>query len=263
MIFHPLTGLCVLRESIYKPLKLGTCNKSEAWKYLPQRTLKLKGTDFCIEAFRLGEPAMLGYTCALSSYQWETISDSKMHLSSKVFNGSRACLDVDSENTVVVNSCKCLSRDNMCDPGSQWFKLVDSTNSSYTSPALELDTAFAYPYRCKYFVYMEVVEISFKPQMFFNNPRHVHKIRSLIRISDLNQPKIIERGLKFTIRPCDNSILLGFRLLAKLSLVCIISSQEVESQKNQFLEDPHLTFDQPKLKLEVQKTFTQPKLPKQ
>ena len=99
--------------------------------------------------------------------------------------------------------------------------------------------------------------------MFFSNPRHVHKIRSLLRISDLNQPKIIERGLKFTIRPCDNSILLGFRLLAKLSLVCIISSQEVESQKNQFLEDPHLTFDQPKLKLEVHKTFTQPKLPKQ
>ncbi|XP_065632741.1 glycosyl hydrolase 5 family protein isoform X2 [Quercus suber] len=150
VIFHPVTGLCVLRESIYKPLKLGTCNKSEAWNYLPHRTLKLKGTDFCIEAFRLGEPAMLGYTCALSSYQWETISDSKMHLSSKVFNGSRACLDVDSENTVVVNRCKCLSGDNMCDPGSQWFKLVDSTNSSYTSPALELDTAFAYPYRYRY-----------------------------------------------------------------------------------------------------------------
>ncbi|XP_075659951.1 glycosyl hydrolase 5 family protein-like [Castanea sativa] len=150
VIFHPVTGLCVLRESIYLPLKLGTCNKSEAWNYLPRRTLTLKGTDFCIQAFRLGEPAMLGYTCALSSYQWETISDSKMHLSSKVFNGSRACLDVDSKNTVVVNSCKCLSRDNMCDPGSQWFKLVDSTSSSYTSPALELDTAFAYPYRYRY-----------------------------------------------------------------------------------------------------------------
>ncbi|KAM4120506.1 hypothetical protein ACJW30_03G137600 [Castanea mollissima] len=147
VIFHPVTGLCVLRESIYLPLKLGTCNKSEAWNYLPRRTLTLKGTDFCIQAFRLGEPAMLGHTCALSSYQWETISDSKMHLSSKVFNGSRVCLDVDSKNTVVVNSCKCLNRDNMCDPGSQWFKLVDSTSSSYTSPALELDTAFAYSYR--------------------------------------------------------------------------------------------------------------------
>ncbi|KAM3753995.1 hypothetical protein ACB098_03G134700 [Castanea mollissima] len=106
VIFHPVTGLCVLRESIYLPLKLGTCNKSEAWSYLPRRTLTLKGTDFCIQAFRLGEPAMLGHTCALSSYQWETISDSKMHLSSKVFNGSRVCLDVDSKNTVVVNSCK-------------------------------------------------------------------------------------------------------------------------------------------------------------
>jgi hypothetical protein len=36
----------------------------------------------------------------------------KIHLSSMVSNGT----------TIVINTCKCLSRGNTCDPGSQWFK---------------------------------------------------------------------------------------------------------------------------------------------
>ncbi|KAG6713861.1 hypothetical protein I3842_05G174200 [Carya illinoinensis] len=53
-----------------------------------------------------------------------------MHISTKVGDGTTVCLDVDSSNNLVTTTCKCISRDNMCDPGSQWFKLVDSTRSS-------------------------------------------------------------------------------------------------------------------------------------
>ncbi|KAK2968634.1 hypothetical protein RJ640_030714 [Escallonia rubra] len=128
IIFHPATGLCVLRKSLFEPLKLGPCTQSDSWSYTPQNILTLKGTYFCLQADGLGQPAKLGITCTQPNARWEAISDSKMHLSSKLNNGSPVCLDVDSAtNVVVTNTCKCLSRDNMCDPGSQWFKLVGST----------------------------------------------------------------------------------------------------------------------------------------
>ena len=130
VIFHPSTGLCVLRKSLTEPLRLGACTESEAWSYTPQKTLTLKGTYFCLQAIELGKPAKLGIVCTGSNSKWQTISDSKMYLSSKVNDGSTACLDVDSDNSIVTNTCKCLSRDDTCDPGSQWFKLVDSTRSS-------------------------------------------------------------------------------------------------------------------------------------
>ncbi|XP_062158087.1 glycosyl hydrolase 5 family protein-like [Alnus glutinosa] len=128
VIFHPSTGLCVLRKSWFDPLTLGPCTSSDFWKYTPQKTLTVKGTYFCLQAEGLGKPARLSIMCADPNSKWEAISDSKMHLSSKVGKDS-VCLDVDSNNIVVTNTCKCLSRDNMCDPGSQWFKLVDSTRS--------------------------------------------------------------------------------------------------------------------------------------
>ncbi|KAK7847963.1 endoglucanase [Quercus suber] len=130
VIFHPSTGLCVLRKSLTEPLRLGACTESEAWSYTPQKTLTLKGTYFCLQAIELGKPAKLGIICTGSNSKWQTISDSKMYISSKVNDGSTACLDVDSDNSIVTNTCKCLSRDDTCDPGSQWFKLVDSTRSS-------------------------------------------------------------------------------------------------------------------------------------
>ncbi|XP_059445883.1 glycosyl hydrolase 5 family protein-like [Corylus avellana] len=128
VIFHPSTGLCVLRKSMLDPLTLGPCAASDSWRYTPQKTLSLRGTYFCLQAEGLGKPARLSIICTDPNSKWEIISDSKMHLSSTVGKDS-VCLDVDPNNTIVTNTCKCLNRDNTCDPGSQWFKLVDSTRS--------------------------------------------------------------------------------------------------------------------------------------
>ncbi|GFY91465.1 cellulase (glycosyl hydrolase family 5) protein [Actinidia rufa] len=98
VIFHPSTGLCVIRKSLVEPLRLGPCTESESWSYTQQRTLTIKGTYFCLVTDGLDKPV---------------------------------CLDVDSiTNAIITSACKCLERDNMCDPGSQWFKLVDTTMST-------------------------------------------------------------------------------------------------------------------------------------
>ncbi|XAR64472.1 Cellulase [Bertholletia excelsa] len=133
MIFHPLTGLCVQRKSLLEPPKLGPCSQSPAWSYTQQKTLTIKGTYFCLQAEGLDRPAKLGILCGGSNSKWEVISDSKMQLLSKLDNGTMACLDVDpSSNQIITSTCKCLSRDNMCDPGRQWFKIVNSTISTDT-----------------------------------------------------------------------------------------------------------------------------------
>ncbi|KAK8522530.1 hypothetical protein V6N13_115497 [Hibiscus sabdariffa] len=130
VIFHPLTGLCVTRKSFLDPLQLGPCTDSDAWSYSPQKTLVVKGTYFCLQADESGTSAKLGIFCTDSNSKWEMISDSKMHLSAKLTDGKSVCLDIASDNTITTNSCKCISKDNTCDPSSQWFKLVDSTRSS-------------------------------------------------------------------------------------------------------------------------------------
>ncbi|XP_061346990.1 glycosyl hydrolase 5 family protein-like isoform X2 [Gastrolobium bilobum] len=131
VIFHPLTGLCVLRKSQVDPLRLGPCSNSEGWEYTAQNTLSIKGTNLCLQAQQgEGMQAKLGITCSDPNSRWEMISDSKMHLSCNNNNGSGVCLDVDSNNIIVTNSCKCLSKDNTCDPACQWFKLVDTTSKS-------------------------------------------------------------------------------------------------------------------------------------
>ncbi|RVW50644.1 Thylakoid lumenal protein TL20.3, chloroplastic [Vitis vinifera] len=128
MVLHPSTGLCVLRGSLSEPLKLGPCTESEAWGYTPQKILIIKGTYLCLQAVGLGKPAKLSVICSNPGSNWESISDSKMYLSTKLGNGTTVCLDVDSSDDIVTNSCKCLSRDDMCDPGSQWFKIANSTD---------------------------------------------------------------------------------------------------------------------------------------
>lgn len=145
VIFHPLTGFCILRKSLLDPLILGPCTESEGWSYTSQHIISIKGTYLCLKVEELEKPVKLSIICTDSSSKWELISDSKMHLSSKLSNGTSICLDVDSTNTVVTNSCKCLTRDNKCDPASQWFKLVDSTRNlsvinsfRRTNPILEL-----------------------------------------------------------------------------------------------------------------------------
>ncbi|KAL0385446.1 UNVERIFIED_CONTAM: Glycosyl hydrolase 5 family protein [Sesamum radiatum] len=128
ILFHPMTGLCVKRLSLVEPLVLGPCSEAEAWSYTPQQTLTIKGTYFCLQADALGHPAKLGLICTDATSKWQAVSDSKMHLSSKLEDGTNVCLDVDSDNNVVTNNCKCLdNKNNKCDPASQWFKLIDST----------------------------------------------------------------------------------------------------------------------------------------
>ncbi|KAB2036234.1 hypothetical protein ES319_D04G210200v1 [Gossypium barbadense] len=129
VIFHPLTGLCVLRKPSGSSLSLGPCTDSEAWNYSPQKTLELKGTQLCLQADEPGTMVKLGTICGGSNSRWETISDSKMHLSLKLGNVTSVCMDIDSNNDIVVAGCKCLNDDSQCDPKSQWFKLVNSTRS--------------------------------------------------------------------------------------------------------------------------------------
>ncbi|XP_027364473.1 glycosyl hydrolase 5 family protein-like [Abrus precatorius] len=128
LIFHPLTGLCVTRKSQIGPpvLMLGPCSFSNGWNYTPKKTLLTNDTNLCLQAEEKMKPAILSTLCSGSNSAWEMISDSKMHLSTKLSDGSNVCLDVDDSNTIVTNACKCLSKDNTCDPASQWFKLTDS-----------------------------------------------------------------------------------------------------------------------------------------
>ncbi|KAL9151618.1 hypothetical protein ABFS82_11G063100 [Erythranthe guttata] len=133
VLFHPETGLCVKRMSLLEPLVLGPCSEAEAWSYsTPQKTLTIVGTYFCLEADELGQPAKLGIFCSDATTKWEAISESKNHLSSKLGDGTKVCLDIDSDNNIVTNNCKCLNRNSKCDPGSQWFKIIDSTRSATT-----------------------------------------------------------------------------------------------------------------------------------
>ena len=126
VISHPSTNQCILRKSMYEPLLLGPCTESEAWGYTPQKTLKVKGTYFCLQAVGLGKPAKLSVVCNLPGSNWEIVSGvSKMYLSTRLEDGTTVCLDADSSNHIVTNTCKCSSRDDMCDPGCQWFKIAD------------------------------------------------------------------------------------------------------------------------------------------
>ncbi|KAK4376950.1 hypothetical protein RND71_003246 [Anisodus tanguticus] len=134
VIFHPMTGLCVQRTSLLQPLELGPCSEASAWGYAPAKTLTVIGTYFCLQADKLGQPAKLSMKCSDDSSKWDTISDSKMHLSSKLHNATSVCLDVDPNNVIVTQTCKCLStNDTTCDPGSQWFKIIHSTRATKTT----------------------------------------------------------------------------------------------------------------------------------
>ncbi|KAK8683020.1 hypothetical protein V6N13_039095 [Hibiscus sabdariffa] len=130
VIYHPLTGLCIRRKSLAHPLRLGPCTDSYPWSYTPHKTLLVQGTQFCLQTDASGTSVKLGIFCTGSNSKWEMISDSKMHLSAKLRDGKSICLDVVSDNTIIANRCKCISKDKTCDPWSQWFKLVDSTRSS-------------------------------------------------------------------------------------------------------------------------------------
>ncbi|EPS61076.1 hypothetical protein M569_13724, partial [Genlisea aurea] len=134
VLFHPSTGLCVKRASLLDALALGPCVEAEAWSNTTEKTLTVDGTPFCLEADESGKPAKLSVICDGQNTKWETISDSKMHLSATLEDGSKVCLSIDSDNNIITDSCKCLDDTNStCDPGNQWFKIIDSTRSEKQS----------------------------------------------------------------------------------------------------------------------------------
>ncbi|CAL9248615.1 unnamed protein product [Arabidopsis halleri] len=127
LVFHPLTGLCML-QSILDPTKvtLGLCNESQPWSYTPENTLKLKDKSLCLENTGPNSPVKLSETSCSSPNlsKWETISASNMLLAAKSTSNS-LCLDVDETNNLIASNCKCVKgEDSSCDPISQWFKIV-------------------------------------------------------------------------------------------------------------------------------------------
>ncbi|KAM3287375.1 glycosyl hydrolase 5 family protein [Capsicum chacoense] len=139
VIFHPMTGLCIQRTSLLQPLELGACSEAEAWGYAPAKTLTVIGNYFCLQADKLGQPVKLNMVCNDDSSKWDIISDSKMHLSSTLQDATSVCLDVDPNNVIVTQTCKCLrTNDTTCDPGSQWFKIIDSTRATNIKSSLQI-----------------------------------------------------------------------------------------------------------------------------
>ncbi|KAL2903447.1 Glycosyl hydrolase 5 family protein [Bienertia sinuspersici] len=125
VIQSPLQGLCILSKEAMG-VQLGNCKNSNHWKYTPHNTLEIKGSYRCLKAQGLDRPARLTLHCPGEGTSWATISDSKLHLAATLSNNSTVCLDVDSQNNLITSSCKCLSKDSKCDPGSQWFKIASA-----------------------------------------------------------------------------------------------------------------------------------------
>lgn len=125
IVFHPQTGLCIIQQG---HLKLGPCQFAQPWIYTNQKALRMMHLPFFLQSIDSNKPATLLFDPSQRiSSTWEPISASKLHLSSKVNNGTTLCLDVDGNGLIVTNFCKCVSKDNTCEPFSQWFKIVDST----------------------------------------------------------------------------------------------------------------------------------------
>ncbi|KAG6485749.1 hypothetical protein ZIOFF_054314 [Zingiber officinale] len=129
-IFHPSTGLCVMRSTIADPLNLGPCSKSDSWQYTPQQFLMITGTYFCLEPVGLGDPVRLAIIC---ESRWAFASESESeggtttHLTTELADGRKVCLDADADGTLVANSC---NQGLKLGVDSQWFKLVTTVNNS-------------------------------------------------------------------------------------------------------------------------------------
>ncbi|KAG5604818.1 hypothetical protein H5410_026310, partial [Solanum commersonii] len=112
------------KNFIAAAIELGPCSEAEAWSYAPTKALIVLGTYFCLQADnKLGQPAKLSMICSDDGSKWDIISDSKMHLSSKLQDATSVCLDVDPNNVIVTQTCKCLStNDTTCDPEASGSK---------------------------------------------------------------------------------------------------------------------------------------------
>ncbi|KAK4785074.1 hypothetical protein SAY86_001763 [Trapa natans] len=81
VLFHPQTGLCVLkRKEAGRALNLGPCNHAKAWTYTPQETFHLKGRNHFLHAAGAQRLVQLVKSGPLAS-QWNQTSNSKLHLS--------------------------------------------------------------------------------------------------------------------------------------------------------------------------------------
>ncbi|KAK9751129.1 hypothetical protein RND81_02G244300 [Saponaria officinalis] len=125
MIYHPSTGLCIIRKSLTEVM-LGKCSEFNIWSYTSQKSLNMNGPFFCMKAHGSDHLVTLSIFCQGTGTSWEPMSDSKLHLSTRVEGNATLCLDVDERNNVVTSGCKCLKGDKLCDPESQWFKIVDA-----------------------------------------------------------------------------------------------------------------------------------------
>ncbi|KAH7681532.1 Ricin B-like lectins domain-containing protein [Dioscorea alata] len=136
-ILHPSNGLCVLRNYINDPLKLGPCAKSDSWNYTPQKFLQVQGTYFCLQAVGQGKPVRLSIICTPSDSSWQmlvststsTSTSEKTHLATKLIDGTTLCLDVDSDNTIISNPCKDLNAAQASDFDTQWFTIISDQKS--------------------------------------------------------------------------------------------------------------------------------------
>ncbi|KAG0461144.1 hypothetical protein HPP92_021441 [Vanilla planifolia] len=127
IIFHPLTGLCVLQSRSNGEPVLGSCGEYQAWSYTSELNLVLKDAGLCLQAGADGEEVKFGTQCKNLGSKWVQITDSRMLLSTYAEdNGHMVCLDLGPENSIITSTCKCLVEEGPCSSESQWFKIVDS-----------------------------------------------------------------------------------------------------------------------------------------
>lgn len=99
----------MVRTTPNAPLKLGPCDKSDAWEYTPQKFLTVKGTYFCLQAVGSDKPAKLSFRCSESDTQWgldsSSDSDVKTHMSTNLRDGNSLCLAVGPEDVLFTSPC--------------------------------------------------------------------------------------------------------------------------------------------------------------
>ncbi|XP_074576119.1 glycosyl hydrolase 5 family protein-like [Curcuma longa] len=131
-ILHPLTGLCVSADDSSQRLVLSDVGRcADRWSYPGHRTLSLNNgsSSSCATAGGVGKEVRLA-ECETSS-TWTLLSDSQLHVSTQMEDGTSLCLEVGGDGrTVVTNPCRCLSSDSSCDPQGQWFVLVNTDQST-------------------------------------------------------------------------------------------------------------------------------------
>ncbi|CAA7400653.1 unnamed protein product [Spirodela intermedia] len=119
VISHPPTNSCVLRGSRDAPLMLGSCDKSDAWGYTPQRFLTVRGTYFCLQSAGSGKPAKLGIVCTEEDSSWHLLPEEEPGLLTWLPDGQSVCLEANPDGTVSTGPCG--GRAGRSE--SQWFQV--------------------------------------------------------------------------------------------------------------------------------------------